>query len=375
MKTMSTQEANPFKDAQRWNDLPIISLEKWFSGTPAEKREVAQALYKGATGCGFFYVVDHGIDQTLIAAVYSQSQRFHVQSEPWKDKYNINKSLIHRGWVSSEETLSYEKDGKIHNNYHESFDISYEVPASDPRVSEGYGMIGPNVWPDLGGFQETVSTYYDAIYRLGRAMLAAFELSLELTPDTFLKYVTLPTSQLRLLKYYENEAPSDELNVGISAHSDFECFTILHTSTPGLQVMSSEDHWVEAPPVEGAFLVNVGDCLESWTGGLFKATQHRVINLGKERYSLPLFFATDFDVEIKPLPQFSTDLSREKYPPFIAGEHLWGRTIDTFPYLKRKYDSGELIVDFDIPDENPFKRVSLEERNKKDTSSSEHSRT
>lgn len=54
--------------------------------------------------------------------------------------------------------------------------------------------------------------------------------------------------------------------------------------------MSYEDHWVEAPPVEGAFVVNIGDCLEAWTGGLFKATQHRLVNLGKERYSLPCFF-------------------------------------------------------------------------------------
>jgi isopenicillin N synthase-like dioxygenase len=164
-----------------------------------------------------------------------------------------------------------------------------------------------------------------------------------------------------LLKYFENDEPIDELNVGIAAHSDYECFTILNTSGPGLQLMSYEDHWVEAPPVAGAFVVNLGDCLEAWTGGLFKATQHRVINLGKERYSLPLFFSVDFETEIKPLPEFSSQHSRARYPAFIAGEHLWGRTINTFPYLKRHYESGELVVNFEIPDENPFKRLSLEE--------------
>jgi isopenicillin N synthase-like dioxygenase len=192
--------------------------------------------------------------------------------------------------------------------------------------------------------------------------MAGFELSLDLKPGTFLDHVTIPTSQLRLLKYFENDAPADELNVGIAAHSDYECFTILNTSGPGLQLMSYEDHWVEAPPVEGAFVVNLGDCLEAWTGGLFKATQHRVINLGKERYSLPLFFSVDFETEIKPLPEFSTQQRRERYPAFKAGEHLWGRTINTFPYLKRQYESGQLVVDFEIPDENPFKRLSLEEQ-------------
>jgi len=240
--------------------------------------------------------------------------------------------------------------------------VSYEVSADDPRASDRYGLIGPNVWPDLEGFKTTVSTYYDAVYGLGRELLAAFELSLDLKPGIFLDHVTIPPSQLRLLKYFENDAPADELNVGIGAHSDFECFTILNTSAPGLQLMSYADHWIEAPPVEGAFVVNVGDCLEAWTGGLFKATQHRVINLGKERYSLPLFFAADFDTEIKPLAEFSTEQSRERYPAFNAGEHLWGRTINGFPYLKKKYESGELVVDFDIPDENPFKRLSMEEQ-------------
>ena len=50
-----------------------------------------------------------------------------------------------------------------------------------------------------------------------------------------------------------------------------------------------------------------------------------------------------------------------KYPAFKAGEHLWARTIDAFPYLNRKYKSGELAVDFMVADENPFKRLSIEE--------------
>jgi len=66
----------------------------------------------GATGSGFFYLVDHGIDQSLIDSVYAESKRFHGQSEAYKDQYNINKSLIHRGWVSSAETVGCETAGK-----------------------------------------------------------------------------------------------------------------------------------------------------------------------------------------------------------------------------------------------------------------------
>ncbi|MFT4712043.1 MAG: isopenicillin N synthase-like dioxygenase [Candidatus Azotimanducaceae bacterium] len=359
---MKQQTFDPAKDAQRWDRLPTISFKNWLHGSDNQKQEVAGALYDGATGPGFFYLVDHGIDQSLIDAAYVSSRAFHASTNAYKENYNINKSLIHRGWVSRAETLGYQKDGMTFNNFHESFDLSFDLPADDPSASKGYGLIGPNVWPDLKGFRTNVSRYYDAIHALGRELMAAFETSLALKPGTFLDHVTAPPSQLRLLKYFENDAPIDKQNAGIEAHSDYECFTILNTSGPGLQLMSYDNHWVEAPPVQGTFVVNIGDCLEAWTGGLFKATQHRVLNLGKERYSLPMFFAADYDTEIKPLSPFSTEDSRRRYPPFIAGEHLWGRTIQTFPYLKRKYDAGKFTLDFVPPEENPFKRFSLEER-------------
>ncbi len=70
--------------------------------------------------------------------------------------------------------------------------------------------------------------------------------------------------------------------------------------------MNSAIEWVEAPPLDGTFIVNIGDLLEGWTNGRFKATQHRVVNTGQERYSLPMFFAVDYHPVVEPLPQFIT---------------------------------------------------------------------
>lgn len=357
-----THEIDPYVYAETWELMPVISLDGWFSADPERRKAVAAELYGAATTSGFFYIKDHGVSPSLIEGAYAASRSFHDQDEDWKMKYHIGNSRHHRGFVPVKEN-GYEKDGKQYFSYHETWDLSYDVDPADPRVQTPYGMVGPNVWPeDLPGFRERVAAYYNAIYSLGRELMAAFELSLGLEAGRLLQYVNVPTSQLRLLKYLENDAPSDETHSGIGSHSDFECFTILHTGGPGLQVMSAEDRWVDAPPVPDAFIVNVGDCLEAWTGGLFKSTQHRVVNVGRERYSLPLFFATDFDVEIKPLPEFVGEAANEKYPPFIAGEHLWGRTIKGFPYLREKLDSGELSIDFEIPEENPFKRLSEAEK-------------
>lgn len=70
----------------------------------------------------------------------------------------------------------------------------------------------------------------------------------------------------------------DNDNLGIGAHSDFECFIVLHQQAPGPQVMNAADEWVAAPPILGAFIVNIGDLLEGWTNGRSTATQHRVVN-------------------------------------------------------------------------------------------------
>lgn len=355
------EEFNPATDAQRWDHLPVIDFSPWYRGSYHDRAVLVAELFEAATTSGFFYLSGHGVPDSCISAAYSASAEFHRQPAQYKEKYAISLSKCHRGWASFDQTSGFQQDGKLIRNYYEAFDLSFEVPANDPRACSGFGLVGPNVWPDLFGFRRDVSAYYDAIYELGRALMSAFELSLDLDPSALLKSVNVPTSQLRLLKYVENDAPCDELNAGISAHSDYECFTILHTSGPGLQVLSYDGHWVEAPPQPNTFLVNIGDCLEALTGGKFKATQHRVINLGQERFSLPFFFSVDYETEVRPLPDFSSDAAISKYPPFQAGEHLWARTIQTFPYLKELHEKGSLSVDFSVAEENPFRRVSIEE--------------
>jgi len=146
--------------------------------------------------------------------------------------------------------------------------------------------------------------------------------------------------------------------VGIGAHSDFECFTILLQGGPGLQVMNAEDVWVEAPPIPGAFIVNIGDIFETWSGGQFKSTQHRVNNIGRERYSFPLFFGLDSHAIVEPLEKFRTPETIAKYPALKAGDHLMRMTVGGFRYLSDGVEKGEISLDYEIPEENPFKRVA-----------------
>ncbi|MEM1383169.1 MAG: 2-oxoglutarate and iron-dependent oxygenase domain-containing protein [Pseudomonadota bacterium] len=333
--------------------LPVIDLGPLSDGTEDGRRHVAAALGEAARSSGFFYITNHGVPQTLIDAVFAASKQFHELPRAEKMRYWCGFTTNHRGFVPFEENGA---DFPKRINFNDAFDLSYEAPADHPDHLAQWRMTGPNVWPDLPGWRDTVSGYYDAVFALGLRMMDTLAFELGVDPADLRRHITCPTSQLRMLRYIPNDLPADKDRVGIDAHSDFECFTILLQGGPGLQVMNAEDYWIEAPPIPGTFIVNIGDIFETWSGGRFKSTQHRVVNTGRERYSFPLFFGLDYHAVVEPLPQFRTPATVAKYPPLKAGEHLMRMTVRGFRYLAEAHAKGALPLDFEIPDDNPFRR-------------------
>jgi isopenicillin N synthase-like dioxygenase len=200
-------------------------------------------------------------------------------------------------------------------------------------------MLGPNQWPDLPDFKAAVTAYYDAVFSVGRALIRGFAMALGETPDFFDRFITKPPSQLRLIHYPFNPDAVDA--IGIGAHSDYECFTLLHSTSPGLEVLNGSGQWIDAPPVPGALTVNIGDLLELWANGEFVATSHRVRRVQNERYSFPLFFMVDSETEVAPLERFRSREGRER-PSLIAGEHLFAQTAQSFTYLVDRMKAGHL---------------------------------
>ena len=175
----------------------------------------------------------------------------------------------------------------------------------------------------------------------------------------FAQFMRKPIAQMRLLHYLESRqaAPYDaakDMNMG--AHTDYECLTILHQTAPGLQVLNCDDEWVDVPVQEDAYVINIGDLMELWTNGLFKATPHRVVNYGRERYSMPYFCAADYDAVIEPLPSLRVAGRRPRYQAMVAGHHLHGQLLRDFPYLRRRFERGDLRLPFAVPSGNQFER-------------------
>jgi isopenicillin N synthase-like dioxygenase len=156
---------------------------------------------------------------------------------------------------------------------------------------------------------------------LGRHLFAGFALALDLPENWFEPKIEKPMGQLRVLYYPPQDGKVDPNHIGIGAHTDYECFTILAQSERGLQVQNRKGEWIAAPPVPGAFVVNIGDCMQRWTNDRFRSTIHRVINLsGRKRYSLAFFYGANYHAMIECLPTCQDAANPPRHPPVMAGD-------------------------------------------------------
>ncbi len=323
--------------ATSFTSVPIVDIGGLRSPDRAQREQVAAEIGKAAREVGFFYVSDAGIDDELFERTLAATKEFFALPLDEKMRSYIGLSKCHRGYVpAGEEGLATGMP-----EMKEAFDTALDLPADDPDHLAGNPMLGPNVWPDLPGFADVVTAYYDAVLDVGHKLLWAFAVALGENPDTFSQHATKTPSQLRLIHYpYHPDVVDGE---GIGAHTDYECFTLLKPTAPGLEVMNGAGEWIDVPPVPGTFVVNIGDMLELWTNGEFVATSHRVRKVAEERYSFPLFFNVDYHTEVKPLPQFVSG-GGEVRPTLRAGEHLFAQTAQTFAYLRNRVDSGDLVL-------------------------------
>ncbi|WP_319457852.1 MULTISPECIES: isopenicillin N synthase family dioxygenase [unclassified Mycobacterium] len=323
--------------ATSFTSIPVVDISGLRSPDRAERERVAAEIGTAAREIGFLYISGSGIDDALFDRMLAATKEFFALPVEEKMRSYIGMSRCHRGYVpvGEEGVETGIPDLK------EAFDTALDLPADDPDYVAGNPMLGPNTWPDLPGFADAVSDYYAAVLEVGHWLLWAFAVALGEDPDVFSRHATKTPSQLRLVHYPYNPDARDGL--GIGAHTDYECFTLLKPTAPGLEVLNGAGQWIDVPPIPGTFVVNIGDMLELWTNGAFVATSHRVRKVVEERYSFPLFFNVDYHTEVKPLPQFASHGATVR-PPLRAGEHLFAQTAQTFAYLRNRIDSGDLVL-------------------------------
>ena len=129
------------------------------------------------------------------------------------------------------------------------------------------------------------------------------------------KFTDHPFAQLGMFHYPPHPATKDGQEVwGVGRHTDYGMLTILlQDDVGGLEVETKDGSWIDVPPVPGSFVVNIGDMLEIWTSGTFKAGPHRVkVSPTKHRLSVAMFYDPGFDCVISPIPLDKTLIPLDK---------------------------------------------------------------
>lgn len=311
--------------------IPLIDLEGLERG--GGERALAAALGAACREVGFFYLTGHGIADSLRARVFAAARAFFALPPAAKDAVSIARSPHNRGYVGlAVEALDPARGG----DRKEAFNIGLELAGDDPELVAGVPFRGPNLWPELAGFRDTLLAWFDACWALGRRLHRAFALDLGLPPAFFESKLDRPMATLRLL-HYPPADPSAPGRPGAGEHTDYGNLTLLATDeVGGLEVRRRDGRWIRAPFVPGAFVCNIGDCLERWTNGVYRSTPHRVESpQDRDRYSLAFFLDPNPDAVVACLPTCTGPERPPRWPPIRAADHLRARLEATYGPVAR----------------------------------------
>ncbi|WP_375514511.1 isopenicillin N synthase family dioxygenase [uncultured Nostoc sp.] len=283
---------------KQFSQVPVIDISTLVSQTSNYSDVVANQIRQALQDYGFFYIVGHGVDEQLQEQLEHLSQQFFAQDV--ETKLKIRMALGGRAWRGyfpvGNELTSGRPDLK------EGIYFGAELEKDHPLVKAGTPMHGCNLFPsNIPQFRETVLDYIDSMTKLGHTLMAGIALSLGLEKSYFVdRYTKDPLILFRIFNYPPNSSSQSEWGVG--EHTDYGVLTILKQDNIGGLQVKSKSGWIDAPPIPGSFVCNIGDMLDRMTRGLYRSTPHRVQNLStSNRLSFPFFFDPNFNVEVKPI--------------------------------------------------------------------------
>lgn len=302
-------------------EIPTVDLSQFANHQQAFAKQLGEHYRR----FGFVGFVNHGIDEQVIEGARAAFKTFFNQDQSTKSKYQDRRQGGARGYTGF--GVEQAKDHNI-PDLKEFWHIGKQPAAENPMPDK----ILPNIWPKEAPKMQTDGyRLCEELDKLGRTILSALAIYLELESDWFEDKVNYGTSILRAIHY----PPITEVQAGqvrAAQHEDINLITLLVGSEQaGLEILTRDNQWIPVTTIEGTIVVNVGDMLQRLTNHLLPSTTHRVVNPEGEsvlesRYSMPYFLHFNPDIVIKTLPQCIDDNNPNHYPePITADGYLQQR--------------------------------------------------
>eukprot|EP00747_Dinoflagellata_sp_TGD_P209353 gnl/TRDRNA2_/TRDRNA2_82749_c0_seq1.p1 gnl/TRDRNA2_/TRDRNA2_82749_c0~~gnl/TRDRNA2_/TRDRNA2_82749_c0_seq1.p1 ORF type:complete len:402 (-),score=66.56 gnl/TRDRNA2_/TRDRNA2_82749_c0_seq1:44-1180(-) len=336
--TISSELPSSLASEGRPAELPVFDLDTFNRGGAA--REAALAELRAACEVhGFLYLAGHGISEDVLDGMATAARRFFKLPAEAKEqlaaRYQAVRPSTSRGFIKvKQEALDPRKGGDIK----EVLDLGREGTLEHAQTP----FQGPNLWPHSlsdAEFRYPAMRHLDAMWGLARNLTHAFALSLSLPETYFDEFVNDPII-IHRLNYYPPHVPTTVEHLNCGEHTDYGFFTLLQQvqdvgTSEDLQIHVGDGKWVTAPSVPGLLNVNLGDMMERWTNGRYKATLHRVVaNSEKERWSFPFFFDPNYNATVAPVPTCVREGEKPLYAPVEAGKRKLAKFEATWSELE-----------------------------------------
>jgi len=314
--------------------IPRVDIGPLFGTDAAARAAVDRAILQAARHEGMLVV--SGLPPWALPDAPSRRALLRIFGLPeaeirklWRWNFDASRPNVYRGWFPVQSGQATYKEGIDMGP-----DLAHGervVEATDP-LREATPLPTESALP---GWRAHARAYYLAMTRLSLALLHSIARGLALPQDIFDAAFEPGVSTLRLLRYPVRPdgsldgVPQEEAwathqgqrrYMLARAHVDSGFITLLaQDGVDGLQAQHLDGRWIDVPPEDGSLAVNFGKVLELWTSGAIRATPHRVLGTGRERFSIPFFFEASVDAVIAPLPLPGA----RPFEPFYFGDHLW----------------------------------------------------
>jgi len=296
-----------------FTSIPVIDFAPFTHGNSTEKQKVVNEIYTACTEVGFMYL-QCAIPQSLVDRLFTQVKQFFAL--PICVKEQVARSpQTNCGYIGLEqERLNPQNPGDL---------------------KEALNVGVNSVWlPGQEEFRACVSEFYQlCTTEMAPNILRALAIALH-QDENFFDDKHGENYFLRMLHYPSvSQTPkSGQLRAG--EHTDYGSITLLLQETGGLEVCTRQGEWIEAKPIPGTILVNIGDAMQRWTNDRLSSTPHRVVvpsgaDALRSRYSIALFCDPNSDVELACLPSCQTDYPA-RYEPILLRDYLASRLAATY---------------------------------------------
>ncbi|MHB2165710.1 isopenicillin N synthase family dioxygenase [Alsobacter sp. R-9] len=307
-------------------DIPVIDIGPFRRDDPSAET-VVRAVEAACRDTGFFLVTGHGVSPETTDRLYRLARAFF--DRPDDEKRRSGQGTEVPGGLSfaplAQEALAATLGIRTPGDYKESLNHGPRLPG------------GP--WPDQpAGLREAFVDYFAEMERLAHTLRRVFCRAIGLPADHFEPCFTQHLSALRVINYPEQTVDPLPGQLRAGVHTDYGFMTILRSeaSSGGLQVRRRDGTWLDAPSIDGAFVVNIGDAFMRWTNDTWVSNQHRVANPPREgggtsrRQSIPFFLNPNADTLIECLPQFRSEGRPARYEPITYADYIKLKTSQAF---------------------------------------------